>query len=303
MNFFVRGLAKTRARMAVADDSFAILEDALIAADVGVTTAADIVREAQTLTGGSPRDCLAAVLERRLLVLSASLNTVGFSPFVIVVMGTNGGGKTTTIAKLCRYFARQRKSVLLAAGDTFRAAAREQLREWAIKLGGVEMVDFSGAPAAVAYDAAVAGAKRGTDIVLVDTAGRLPSQPNLMAELAKIRRATAKAIPGGPHELLLVLDASLGQNALVQLEAFSEAAGVTGLVVTKLDGSAKGGFLLALAAKSPKPVRFIGVGEGADDLAPFDASGYAQALVGVGNAGKNDPNFYFPNKEKIVKIT
>ena len=130
--------------MAVADDSFAILEDALIAADVGVTTAADIVREAQTLTGGSPRDCLAAVLERRLLVLSASLNTVGFSPFVIVVMGTNGGGKTTTIAKLCRYFARQRKSVLLAAGDTFRAAAREQLREWAIKLGGVEMVDFSG---------------------------------------------------------------------------------------------------------------------------------------------------------------
>ena len=155
--------------MAVADDSFAILEDALIAADVGVTTAADIVREAQTLTGGSPRDCLAAVLERRLLVLSASLNTVGFSPFVIVVMGTNGGGKTTTIAKLCRYFARQRKSVLLAAGDTFRAAAREQLREWAIKLGGVEMVDFSGAPAAVAYDAAVAGAKRGTDIVLVDT--------------------------------------------------------------------------------------------------------------------------------------
>ena len=159
--------------MAVADDSFAILEDALIAADVGVTTAADIVREAQTLTGGSPRDCLAAVLERRLLVLSASLNTVGFSPFVIVVMGTNGGGKTTTIAKLCRYFARQRKSVLLAAGDTFRAAAREQLREWAIKLGGVEMVDFSGAPAAVAYDAAVAGAKRGTDIVLVDTAGRL----------------------------------------------------------------------------------------------------------------------------------
>ena len=196
--------------MAVADDSFAILEDALIAADVGVTTAADIVREAQTLTGGSPRDCLAAVLERRLLVLSASLNTVGFSPFVIVVMGTNGGGKTTTIAKLCRYFARQRKSVLLAAGDTFRAAAREQLREWAIKLGGVEMVDFSGAPAAVAYDAAVAGAKRGTDIVLVDTAGRLPSQPNLMAELAKIRRATAKAIPGGPHELLLVLDASLG---------------------------------------------------------------------------------------------
>ena len=141
------------------------------------------------------RDCLAAVLERRLLVLSASLNTVGFSPFVIVVMGTNGGGKTTTIAKLCRYFARQRKSVLLAAGDTFRAAAREQLREWAIKLGGVEMVDFSGAPAAVAYDAAVAGAKRGTDIVLVDTAGRLPSQPNLMAELAKIRRATAKAIP------------------------------------------------------------------------------------------------------------
>lgn len=275
--------------MAVADDSFAILEDALIVADVGVTTAADIVREAQTLTGGSPRDCLAAVLERRLLVLSASLNTVGFSPFVIVVMGTNGGGKTTTIAKLCRYFAGAGKSVLLAAGDTFRAAAREQLREWAIKLGGVEMVDFSGPPAAVAYDAVVTGAKRGADIVLVDTAGRLPSQPNLMAELAKIRRATAKAMPGAPHELLLVLDASLGQNALTQLEAFSDAAGVTGLVVTKLDGSAKGGFLLALAAKFPKPVRFVGVGEGADDWAPFDASGYAQALAGIGNLRKNAP--------------
>ncbi len=281
MSFFERGLAKTRKRLAVAEDSFAILEDALIAADVGVAVAADITREAKAVEGGSPRDCLAAVLERRLLVLSASLNTTGYKPFVIIMMGTNGGGKTTSIAKLCRYFSRQGKSVLLAAGDTFRAAAREQLLEWALKLGGVEVVNYSGTPAAVAYDAVAAGLSKGSDIVLIDTAGRMPSQPNLMAELAKIRRAAAKAMPGSPHELLLVLDASLGQNSLLQMQAFSDVVGVTGLVITKLDGSAKGGFLFALAAKYPKPVRFVGVGEGADDLIPFNAEAYAKAMVGI----------------------
>ena len=179
---------------------------------------------------------------------------------------------------------------MLAAGDTFRAAAREQLREWAIKLGGVEMVDFSGAPAAVAYDAAVAGAKRGTDIVLVDTAGRLPSQPNLMAELAKFAAQRLKPFPADRTNYCWFWMPRWGKTRWCNWRRFLKPLRDR-MVVTKLDGSAKGGFLLALAAKSPKPVRFIGVGEGADDLAPFDASGYAQALVGVGNAGKNDPNF------------
>ena len=278
------GLKKKRAAAAVAgetDAAFKILEDELVMADAGLQTAADIVRAARARPGDeSPPQKLAMECAERLRRLEASLAIGGQKPFVIMAMGVNGGGKTTTLAKLCRRFALRGKKVLLAAGDTFRAAAREQLQEWAGKLGGVEVVSAAD-PGAAAYKGASEGARGGFDVVLIDTSGRLPSQKHLMAELGKIRRAVGKALPGAPHELLLVLDATLGRDTLRHLESFNAAAGVTGLALTKLDGTARGGFLLEAAMTMPRPVRFIGVGESADDLDLFNADHYARALAGL----------------------
>jgi fused signal recognition particle receptor len=200
-----------------------------------------------------------------------------------MLAGVNGGGKTTSIGKLAHYYQGRGKSVLLAAGDTFRAAAREQLIAWGERNNVAVIAQQSGDPSAVIYDAIQAALARGTDIVLADTAGRLPTQLHLMEEIKKVKRVIAKALPGAPHEVLLVLDANTGQNALAQVRAFDDAIGVTGLVLTKLDGTAKGGVVAALAA-SPRdrsiPVRFIGVGEGLDDLRPFDAGEFVSALLG-----------------------
>lgn len=286
MGRFFAGLARTRKQMSSAvsaeyDRAFSMLQDELIMADVGVQTAEEVVRAAQMREDGTPpARRLAAEIAARLMRVEASLSIAGRQPCVVMVMGVNGCGKTTTIAKLCRRFVGDGKKVLLVAGDTFRAAAREQLGEWAKKTGAVDIIG-GGDPGAAAFDGVRAGIARGCDVVIIDTSGRLPTQKNLMLELGKIRRAVAKALPGAPHELLLVADATLGRNVLRQIEAFGAAAGVTGLVLSKLDGSAKGGFLLELAAKMPRPVRFVGLGEGADDLAVFDADEYARALTGL----------------------
>lgn len=259
--------------------SYSELEEALVMADAGAETAANLVRAAQARTEeASPAQRLTAEMTERLAALESPLATDA-KPFVIMLMGANGAGKTTTTAKMCRHFAGAGKTCLLAAADTFRAAAREQLESWAGKLGA----DFvsAGDPGAAAFDAAKAGAARGRDVVLIDTSGRLPAQQHLMAELGKISRAVAKALPGAPHESLLVLDANAGRDALRQAEGFSEAAGVSGYVIAKLDGSARGGFLLELAEKFPRPVRFVGTGESAASLSPFFPAEYARSLLNL----------------------
>jgi len=201
------------------------------------------------------------------------------TPTVMMVVGVNGAGKTTSIGKLTRHLAQADQRVLLAAADTFRAAAREQLAVWAGR-NNVEIVSQEGAdPAAVTFDAVVAGRARGHDVVIADTAGRLPTQLHLMEELKKIKRTIGKAMEGAPHEILLVVDGNTGQNALAQVRAFHDALQLTGLVVTKLDGTAKGGVLAALARERPVPVYFIGVGEKLEDLETFDAREFAQALL------------------------
>jgi fused signal recognition particle receptor len=192
----------------------------------------------------------------------------------------NGVGKTTSIGKLAKYFQNQGKSVLLAAGDTFRAAAREQLVEWGTRNNVTVIAQQSGDAAAVIFDAIHAAQARGIDVVLADTAGRLTTQAHLMEEIKKVKRVIAKVLPEAPHEVLLVLDANTGQNALSQVKAFDEALGVTGLILTKLDGTAKGGVIAAIAKAHPIPLRFIGVGEGIDDLRPFIAQDFVTALLG-----------------------
>ncbi len=200
-------------------------------------------------------------------------------PTVIMVAGVNGAGKTTSIGKLTRHLSNQGATVLLAAADTFRAAAREQLLVWADR-NTMEIISQDGAdPAAVSFDAVSAGKARGKDVVMVDTAGRLPTQLHLMEELKKIKRVVQKADPSAPHEVLLVIDGNTGQNALAQVRAFNDALGLTGLIVTKLDGTAKGGVLAAIAREQPVPVYFIGVGEQLDDLESFKAREFAQALL------------------------
>jgi fused signal recognition particle receptor len=192
--------------------------------------------------------------------------------------GVNGAGKTTSIGKLAKLFQSQGKSVLLAAGDTFRAAAREQLKVWGERNNVAVISQESGDTAAVVFDALQSARAKGIDVVIADTAGRLPTQLHLMEEIRKVKRVIAKVIPEAPHEVLLVLDAGTGQNALAQVRAFDEALGVTGLVLTKLDGTAKGGVIAAIARERPLPVRFIGVGETADDLRPFEARAFVDAL-------------------------
>jgi fused signal recognition particle receptor len=265
------------------DASWERLEVALLRADVGVPATAELVArlEAHGETGkiGLLEDALAEEVEK-LFGEAPTLAVQGAPPRVILVVGVNGTGKTTTIGKLANTLREHGRSVLLGAGDTFRAAAEEQLEIWATRAGA----DFVGAPAggdpaAVAFDAVEAGRARGHDVVIVDTAGRLHTQTNLMAELEKVRRVISGRIEGAPHETLLVIDATTGQNGLQQARLFAAAAGVTGVVLTKLDGSAKGGVAVAIAHELGLPVKLVGVGEGLGDLRPFDAHDFARALV------------------------
>ena len=223
-------------------------------------------------------DCLADLLKP--LEAPLQITPPPGSPFVIMVAGINGAGKTTTLGKLAHHFQAAGHSVLLAAGDTFRAAAREQLQAWGERNNVTVIAQEGGDPSAVIFDAVHAAKARGIDVVLADTAGRLPTQMHLMDEIAKIRRVITKAEATAPHEVLLVLDGTIGQNAIGQVKAFDKAIGVTGLVITKLDGSAKGGVLAAIAKQCPKPVRYIGVGEQIEDLQPFSARAFAEALLG-----------------------
>jgi fused signal recognition particle receptor len=197
-----------------------------------------------------------------------------------MIAGVNGSGKTTSIGKLAHWLQAQGKSVLLAAGDTFRAAAREQLVAWGARNAVPVIAQDSGDPGAVVFDALSAARARNVDVVIADTAGRLPTQLHLMEEIKKVKRVAAKALEGAPHEVLLVLDANTGQNSLAQVKAFDDALGLTGLILTKLDGTAKGGVVCAIAAEKPVPLLFVGVGEGIDDLRPFAAREFAEALVG-----------------------
>jgi fused signal recognition particle receptor len=210
--------------------------------------------------------------------LERPLNTSTHNPFIIMLAGVNGAGKTTTIGKLAHLFQAEGKSVLIAAGDTFRAAAREQLQAWGERNNVHVVASEGGDPAAVIFDAINSARSKGIDIVLADTAGRLPTQLNLMEEIKKVQRVIDKAVPGAPHEILLVLDANTGQNAVMQVQAFDDALGVTGLVLSKLDGTAKGGVIAAIAQTRPIPVRYIGVGESIADLRPFKASEFVEAL-------------------------
>jgi fused signal recognition particle receptor len=226
-------------------------------------------------------ELLRAALLEWLTPCQLPLRMDGVRPFVIMLVGVNGSGKTTTAAKLAERGHRMGRRVILGAADTFRAAAIEQLQAWSARLG-VEVVSAAGGadPAAVAYDAVRAGVSRGADLVCVDTAGRLHTKSNLMEELKKVVRVMDKALPGAPHERLLVIDATVGQNGLAQARHFHDAIGVTGVAVTKLDGTAKGGIVVAIAQTLKLPIRLIGVGEGADDLLDFDAARFVNALLG-----------------------
>ncbi len=266
------------------EDAWERLEVALIQADVGVTTTAELVRRLEAR--GSAAGFEDALVEEVAALLGepATLAVRGGPPNVILVVGVNGTGKTTTIGKLAHQLARHGRSVLLGAADTFRAAAEEQLEIWARRAGADFVGGSRGAdPAAVAFDAVEAGRARGKDVVVVDTAGRLHTQSNLMEELAKVRRVIASRVEGAPHETLLVVDATTGQNGLQQARLFGEAAQVSGVALTKLDGSAKGGVALAIAHELGLPVKLVGVGEQLDDLRPFDAEDFARALLTPGS--------------------
>ena len=287
------GLRKTGSSIAtvftgtqIDDALYEELEEALLMADTGVKATQHLledlkrrVKETKTTDPAAVKGLLADALAELLRPLEKALVIGEHTPTVIMVAGVNGAGKTTSIGKLTKHLANEGASVLLAAADTFRAAAREQLGVWADR-NTVEIVSQEGGdPAAVSFDAVTAGRARGKDVVLVDTAGRLPTQLHLMEELKKIRRVVTKADATAPHEVLLVIDGNTGQNALAQVRAFDDALQLTGLVVTKLDGTAKGGVLAAIAQERPIPVYFIGVGEKLEDLETFNAREFAQALL------------------------
>jgi fused signal recognition particle receptor len=270
------------------------LEARLLGADVGVTATTEILADLRQRVARhelADADALLAALRLRLTEIlqpcERPLQIVrGDRPFVVLVVGVNGSGKTTTIGKLAASLQQQGLKVMLAAGDTFRAAAIEQLGVWAERSGAQISAQASGAdPGAVVFDALQSATARGVDVLLADTAGRLHSQSHLMDELRKIRRVLGRVDPTAPHEVLLVLDANQGQNALAQAEQFHAAVGVTGIVVTKLDGTARGGIVVAIARKLKVPIRFIGLGEQADDFGRFDAAAFAAALVDGGGAG------------------
>lgn len=260
------------------------LESQLLMADCGMPATqhllADLRKRWKQAGGeGDPRAMLVDSLTELLLPLERPFAIADETPYVIMIAGVNGAGKTTSIGKLAKFLQKEGASVLLAAGDTFRAAAREQLTIWGERNNVTVIQQAGGDPAAVMFDAVNAGKARGIDVVMCDTAGRLPTQLNLMDELKKAKRVIGKAMQGAPHETLLVLDGTTGQNALMQVKAFDEAIQLTGLVMTKLDGSAKGGVICAIAKERPVPLRFIGVGEGIDDLRPFSARDFAEAMV------------------------
>ncbi len=264
---------------------FEELETILLTSDVGLEATnflldglREKVRREKLADPLALKAALQESLTELLSPLEKPLDAGRHKPFVIMMMGVNGAGKTTSIGKLAKYFQAQGKSVLLAAGDTFRAAAREQLLEWGRRNEVEVIAQEKGDTAAVIYDAIHAAVARGIDIVLADTAGRLVTQLHLMEEIRKVKRVIAKAMAGAPHEILLVLDANTGQNALSQVKAFDDALGVTGLILTKLDGTARGGVIAAIARSRPIPIRFIGIGEGIDDLRPFEAQEFVEAL-------------------------
>jgi len=289
------GLAASRERLTGAlggvfqrkvldEEALEALETALLTADVGVGATEHLLADLQARYRKAGADADPKTLLREsLLALIEPLErpfVVGQArPYVIMIAGVNGAGKTTSIGKLAKWLQRYEYSVLLAAGDTFRAAAREQLAVWGERNNVPVIAQDGGDPAAVAFDAVTAAKARGTEVVLADTAGRLPTQLHLMEELRKVKRVIGKAIPDAPHEAFLVLDANTGQNALAQVKAFDAAIGLTGLIVTKLDGSAKGGVVAAIAKQHPVPIRFIGVGEKVDDLQRFVAAEFVDALL------------------------
>jgi fused signal recognition particle receptor len=293
MNRLKSGLRKTGSSIAtvftgtqIDEQLYEELEEALLMADTGVKATTHLledlkqrVKDSKTTDPAAVKDLLASALADLLAPLEKPLVIGEHSPTVIMVAGVNGAGKTTSIGKLTKHLADAGQSVLLAAADTFRAAAREQLGVWATR-NTVEIISQEGGdPAAVSFDAVTAGKARGKDVVLVDTAGRLPTQLHLMEELKKIKRVVTKADASAPHQVLLVIDGNTGQNALNQVRAFDDALQLTGLIVTKLDGTAKGGVLAAIAQERPIPVYFIGVGEKVEDLETFSAKEFAQALL------------------------
>ena len=294
-----QGLSKSRDKLGkslagvfggaeIDDDLYEELETVLLTSDMGVEATEHLledVRQRVSLKGLKNPEELREALKDALVDLIAPLQKpleipAETQPFVIMMAGVNGAGKTTSIGKLATHYQRQGKSVLLAAGDTFRAAAREQLIEWGARNNVTVISQATGDSAAVCFDAMHAAQARGTDIVLADTAGRLPTQLHLMEEIKKVKRVMQKSMDTAPHEVILVLDANIGQNAVNQVIAFDDALGLTGLILTKLDGTAKGGVIAALAKTRPIPIRFIGVGEGIEDLRPFNARDYAEALLG-----------------------
>ena len=294
-----QGLAKSTKRLAdnitclatgtlpLDDERLDEIEEALIAADLGPTVAGRIRERladqkfAKGIDEAGIRMVVAEEVEKVLAPVALPL-AITRQPQVVLVVGVNGSGKTTTIAKLARLFKADGKSVMLAAGDTFRAAAIAQLKIWADRVGVPIISDEQGGDAAgLAFDAVKRAMDEGIDVLIIDTAGRLQNKAGLMDELAKMKRVIGKLDPSAPHDVLLVLDATTGQNALSQIEVFSQVAGVTGLVMTKLDGSARGGMLVAAAEKYRLPIHAIGVGEGMDDLQPFDAGEFARALAGA----------------------
>jgi len=290
------GLAKTRKNLEELEeifrdfkpdneDFYEELEELLVISDVGAATAEKVVWELKKMTwerrfrrGDEAKAGLIEILSKYLQVEDNSLK-LDTKPSVILMVGVNGVGKTTTIGKLANQLRIQGKSVLLCAGDTFRAAAAEQLGIWAERSGSDIVRHEEGSdPAAVVYDSLSAAKARGKDVIIIDTAGRLHNKQNLMNELSKIRRIIDRELPGADVETLMVLDATTGQNGLIQAKQFLETAGLTGIVLTKLDGTAKGGIVFAIARELKLPVKFIGVGEGMDDLIPFEAKSFSEAL-------------------------
>ena len=292
------GLARTRevlntpvselfVRRRVDESLFEDLETALLQADCGVPATQWLLerlreraRKERIEDGEILKRALKEAITELLAPLEKKMDIGAARPYVMMIAGVNGSGKTTSIGKLAKWLQSQGKSVLLAAGDTFRAAAREQLVAWGDRNGVPVIAQQSGDPGAVVYDALTAAQARKVDVVIADTAGRLPTQLHLMEEIRKVKRVAAKAQERAPHEVLLVLDANTGQNAIAQVKAFDDALGLTGLVLTKLDGTAKGGVVCAIARERPVPLLFVGVGEDIDDLRPFVARDFAEALVG-----------------------
>lgn len=292
-----QGLAKTRNQLGnqlagifgggkIDAEVYEELESILLTSDVGISATEFLLDDIKNRVKRQSLDdtaqlktALKEALSDLLLPLQKPLDTSTHKPFIIMLAGVNGAGKTTTIGKLAKHFQSQGKSVLIAAGDTFRAAAREQLQIWGERNNVHVVAQTSGDPAAVMFDAINSALAKNIDIVLADTAGRLPTQLHLMEEIAKVKRVMDKALPGAPHEVLLVLDSNTGQNAVNQVRIFDDALGVTGLVLSKLDGTAKGGVIAAIAQARPIPIRYIGIGEAIDDLRPFNAAEFIDAMI------------------------